>query len=138
MVGHSIFPLIKDWKELTDLTKGARILVERVLLPDSGIAIEGEFEPPVLARLSAEDQVFVIAFVQVHGSIKEMERIFGISYPTVKNRLNRISGQLQLVETVRRTGGPAGTQRNPESAAVLDSLESGEIDVEVAVRRLSG
>ncbi|MCY3761675.1 MAG: DUF2089 domain-containing protein [Gemmatimonadetes bacterium] len=129
---------IKDWKELTDLTRGARILVERVLLPDSGIAIEGEFEPPVLARLSAEDQVFVIAFVQVHGSIKEMERIFGISYPTVKNRLNRISGQLQLVETVRRTGKPAGTESDPESSAVLDSLESGEIDVEEAVRRLSG
>ena len=113
-------------------------MVERVLLPDSGIAIEGVFEPPVLARLSEEDQVFVIAFVQVHGSIKEMERIFGISYPTVKNRLNRISGQLQLVETVRRTGGAAGQQPDPESGAVLDSLESGEIDVEEAVRRLSG
>ena len=80
----------------------------------------------------------MIAFVKVHGSIKEMERIFGISYPTVKNRLNHISGQLQLVETVRQTGGSAGTQRHPESSAVLDSLESGEIDVGEAVRRLSG
>ena len=92
----------------------------------------------MLARLSEEDQVFVVAFVQVHGSIKEMERIFGISYPTVKNRLNHISEQLQLVETVRRTRESAGTQRNPESGTVLDSLESGEIDVEEAVRRLSG
>ena len=113
--------------------------MERVLLPDSGIAIEGQFEPPALARLSAEDQVFVTAFVQVHGSIKEMERIFGISYPTVKNRLNRLAEQLQLVETVHRAGGPAGPPRpNPESVEVLDSLESGEIDVEEAVRRLSG
>ncbi len=108
--------------------------MERVLLPDSGIAIEGEFEPPALARLSEEDQVFVIAFVQVHGSIKEMERIFGISYPTVKNRLNRLAEQLQLVETVHRAGKP---RPNPESVAVLDNLESGEIDVEEAVRRLS-
>ena len=123
---------------MTDLTKEAPILVERVLLPDSGIAIEGQFEPPALARLSAEDQVFVTAFVQVHGSIKEMERIFGISYPTVKNRLNRLAEQLQLVETVHRAGGSAGTRPNPESVEVLDSLESGEIDVEEAVRRLSG
>ena len=121
--------IIKDWKELTDLTKGARIVVERVSLPDSDLAIEGQFEPPVLARLSAEDQVFVMAFVHVHGSIKEMERIFGISYPTVKNRLNAIAEQLQFVETVPRS--------NPQSATVLDSLESGEIDVEEALRRLS-
>ena len=65
--------------------------MERVLLPDGDITIEGQFEPPVVARLSAEDQVFVMAFVQVHGSIKEMERIFGISYPTVKKRLDSIS-----------------------------------------------
>ena len=121
--------IIKDWKELTDLTKGARIVVERVSLPDSDLAIEGQFEPPVLARLSAEDQVFVMAFVHAHGSIKEMERIFGISYPTVKNRLNAIAEQLQFVETVPRS--------NPQSATVLDSLESGEIDVEEALRRLS-
>ena len=113
-------------------------MVERVFLPDSDIVIEGQFEPPVLARLSAEDQVFAMAFVQVHGSIKEMERIFGISYPTVKNRLNAIAAQLQFVETVPRTTAPASIPRsNPQSAAVLDSLESGEIDVEEAVRKLS-
>ncbi len=116
---------------MTDLTKGARIVVERVSLPDSAVAIEGQFEPPVLARLSAEDQVFVMAFVQVHGSIKEMERIFGISYPTVKNRLDAIAEQLPLVETMTRP------RSNPQSAAVLDSLECGEIDVEEALRRLS-
>ena len=110
--------------------------MERVSLPDSAIEIEGQFEPPVLARLSAEDQVFVMTFVQVHGSIKEMERIFGISYPTVKNRLDAIAEQLPLVETVQK--GAASTSRsNPQSAAVLDSLERGEIDIEEALRRLS-
>ena len=111
-------------------------MVERVSLPDSSIAIEGQFEPPVLARLSAEDQVFVMAFVQAHGSIKEMERIFGISYPTVKNRLNAIAEQLPLVETVQK-GSASAPRSNPQSAAVLDSLERGEIDVEEALQRLS-
>ncbi len=79
-----------------------------------------------------------MAFVQVHGSIKEMERIFGISYPTVKNRLDAIAEQLPLVETVTRTTESASTSRlDPQSAAVLDSLERGEIDVEEALRRLS-
>ena len=129
---------VNDWKELTDLTGGERIVVERVRLSESGIAIEGQFEPPDLARLPAEDQVFVMTFVQVHGSIKEMERLFGISYPTVKNRLNRISGQLALVEVVPPEPGPAEpTAPGPRSADVLDRLESGDIDVKEAVRRLS-
>ena len=46
-----------------------------------------------------EDQVFVAAFLKSHGSIKEMEQVFGVSYPTVKARLNRIAGQLEFVET---------------------------------------
>ena len=87
-------------------------MVERVFLPDSDLAIEGQFESPVLARLSVEDQVFVMAFIHVHGSIKEMEHIFGISYPTVKNRLNAIAEQLQFVEAVSQTAGAAGTPRS--------------------------
>ncbi|MBN2200310.1 MAG: DUF2089 family protein, partial [Candidatus Aminicenantes bacterium] len=87
----------QDWQELTKITRGAPISVERVRLKDTGIVVEGSFELPHLARLTMEDQIFVIAFVRSHGSIKEMERLFGISYPTVKNRLNAISGRLEFV-----------------------------------------
>ena len=127
-----------DWKGLTDLTRGKPIVVERVRLMGSEIAIDGQFEPPALVRLSAEDQIFIMTFVQVHGSIKEMERIFGISYPTVKNRLNRISQELALVEVVPPDSAPAENATTSfRSSDVLDRLESGEIDVEEAVRRLS-
>ena len=119
--------MTREWQELTRLTQGAPLLVERVRLADSGIAIEGEFELPPLARLSAEDQVFIMAFVRCHGSIKEIERIFGISYPTVKNRLNRLAGQLQFVETLTFSA----------KEDVLAELESGEISPEEAIRRLS-
>jgi len=116
-----------EWSDLTRLTQGAPIVVERVRLADSGIAIEGEFELPPLARLSADDQIFVMAFVLCHGSIKEIERIFGVSYPTVKNRLNRLAGKLEFVETFDF----------PEEEDVLDRLETGDIDAEEAIRRLS-
>jgi hypothetical protein len=114
-----------DWQELTDLTRGQPFVVERVRL-GSGVAIEGEFEPPQLAQLGVDDQVFVAAFVRSHGSIKEMERIFGVSYPTIKSRLNRIAGQLDFVET-----DPA-----PASAEVLDRLRRGEIGVQDALAEL--
>src|SRR6201985_892556 len=106
-----------DWQELTELTRGQEIVVERVRLVDSGIAVEGQFEPPQLAQLSVEDQVFVAAFVRSHGSIKEMERTFGVSYPTIKSRLNRIGGQLQFIET----------NPSPSRAEVLERLKAGEI-----------
>ncbi|MEV0395087.1 DUF2089 domain-containing protein [Polymorphospora rubra] len=117
-----------DWQELTNLTRGQPFVVERVRLADNGIAIEGEFEPPQLAQLSVEDQVFVTAFVRCHGSIKEMERIFGVSYPTVKSRLNRITRMLDFVET-----DPA-----PPRADVIDRLRRGEITTEQALSELEG
>ena len=116
----------KDWQELAQLTQGHRVLVERVRIAEKDVAIEGSFELPQLAQLSVEDQVFVTAFVRCHGSIKEMEQIFGVSYPTIKSRLNRIAGGLEFVET-----NPA-----PSRAEILDRLKRGEINAQDAVREL--
>ena len=117
----------RDWQELTQLTQGRAMVVERVRLLDKDIAIEGAFELPELARLSAEDQVFVAAFVRSHGSIKEMERVFGVSYPTIKSRLNRIASSLEFVET-----DPAPSARGD----VLERLGRGEITAAQAIDEL--
>ena len=116
----------RDWQELIQLTQGRPIVVERVRLADRDVVIEGAFEPPELARLSAEDQVFVAAFVRSHGSIKEMEQVFGVSYPTIKARLNRIASSLSFVETDPR----------PSRAEVLERLQRGEISAEQAIAEL--
>ncbi len=117
---------MSDWQELTQLTQGQPLVVERVRLQGKAIAIEGQFELPQLVQLSAEDQVFVIAFVRCHGSIKEMEQIFGVSYPTIKARLNRIAKSLPFVET-----NPA-----PSQGEILDRLKRGEIGTEEAIREM--
>jgi hypothetical protein len=118
----------QDWHALSDLTRGRPIVVERVRLTDENIAIEGAFELPRLAQLAAEDQVFVAAFVRSHGSIKEMEQVFGVSYPTVKARLNRIAASLQFVEI----------DPSPGRAEVLERLARGEITAEAAISELEG
>jgi hypothetical protein len=117
---------LKDWQELTHFTKGAAIVVERVRLAESGIAIEGNFELPQLAKLAMDDQIFVTAFVRSHGSIKEMERIFGVSYPTIKSRLTRIANSLEFVET-----NPI-----PSKAEILDRLQRGEMSAGDAIREM--
>ncbi|MCL2149351.1 MAG: DUF2089 domain-containing protein [Dehalococcoidia bacterium] len=122
--------MARDWTELTHLTSGEEIVVERVRLTRNNVAIEGEFALPPLAQLTAEDQVFVVAFVGTHGSIKDMEQLFGISYPTVKNRLGRLAGKLRMVEV-------ASTPDTALPADVLDLLERGEITATEALERLS-
>jgi len=126
MVSFQLMKASKEWQELTQLTQGKRILVERVRLAEKDVAIEGSFELPQLARLSADDQIFITAFVRSHGSIKEMERIFGVSYPTIKSRLTRIADSLEFVET----------NPTPSKADILDRLHQGEITAEDAIREM--
>ena len=115
-----------DWQELLRIAQGGSLIIERVRIPEKQIAVEGQFVPPELARLTLEDQVFVVAFLRSHGSIKEMEQTFGVSYPTIKARLNRIAGQLQFVET----------DPSPSRAEILDRLKTGELTAEEAIRAL--
>lgn len=58
--------------------------------------------------------------------MKEMERIFGVSYPTIKSRLTRIAASLEFVET------------NPTSskAEILERLQRGDISAEDAIREI--
>ena len=118
----------QEWQALSELTQGRPFVIERVRLADRDIAIEGAFEPPRLAQLSAEDQVFVAAFVRSHGSIKEMEQVFGVSYPTVKARLTRIAASLEFVET-----DPPNVR-----GEVLERLKRGEITAQDAIAELEG
>jgi hypothetical protein len=117
---------VSEWQELSRLTQGQPVVVERVRLSGKDVAIEGAFELPQLARLSSEDQVFVIAFLRSHGSIKEMEQVFGVSYPTIKARLNRIAGSLEFVEM-----NPA-----PPRGEVLERLKRGQITATEAIAEL--
>src|SRR5262245_65399405 len=117
---------VREWQELTQLSRGEPIVVERVRLTTKDIAIEGSFELPQLARMGLEDQVFITAFVRCHGSIKEMEQIFGVSYPTIKSRLTRIANALEFVET-----NPA-----PSRTEILGRLKRGEISAEQAIKEL--
>jgi len=100
--------------------------VSRVSCPNCAIQMDGAFEVSPLARLSPSDQAFILAFVKSHGSIKEMESQLGVSYPTVKNRLNAVSTALD------------DSFQAPDSSNldVLDRLSRGEIGVDEALSHI--
>src|SRR5215467_1164761 len=128
-----IIKIMGDWQVLTGMTGSSPLVVERVRVAATGVCVEGAFELPPLAALPAEDQVFVAAFVRSHGSIKQMEQLFGVSYPTVKNRLNRIAAALPFVDVEPSEPDEAGSP----IASILDRLERGEVSAAQAVAELS-
>jgi len=115
-----------DWQELTKMTDGGKLVIEKVRLINKDVSLEGNFELPPLANLTSDDQIFVAAFIRCHGSIKQMEKYFGVSYPTIKNRLNQIGKQLDFVEI----------DIESEDESVLDRLEKGEISAKEAAEEL--
>ena len=128
-----------DWQTLTRLTGGAAFEIERVRLTAQDVAIEGRFELPPLAQLAAEDQIFVAAFVRCHGSIKQMEQFFGVSYPTIKNRLNRIGALLPFAEIDPEAQPQPQLQSQPPAAStseLLAQLERGTLTVDQVLRQL--
>jgi hypothetical protein len=99
--------------------------ITRLACPTCNLTMEGQIELSPLDQLSADDQALVMAFVRHHGSIKKMEQLFGISYPTVKNRLNAVAAQLDK-----------GMQAPSPREYVLEQLSRGEISVDEALEKL--
>ena len=116
----------KEWSYLTKISGARPLIIQKVAIEGEGVSIEGEFELPPLARLDMDDQVFVAVFIKCHGSIKEMEKHFGVSYPTIKSRLNRIGSKLDFVAVTSSSSG----------GDTLDRLEKGEITVDEAIQIL--
>ncbi|AKU92685.1 hypothetical protein AKJ08_3072 [Vulgatibacter incomptus] len=88
--------------------------------------LEGRFEFPELLRLGRDDLDFVLAFVRSSGSLKEMGKHLGQSYPTVRNRLNEIIAKLSA---------PA-LDRDAARREILDAIAAGTMSVKEGAKRL--
>ncbi len=100
--------------------------VTRLVCPTCKLTLDGDFEVSPLGKLNQDDQAFVIAFVRHHGSLKKMETLFDVSYPTVKNRLNAIGAALD-----KNFANPS------PNLYVLEQLSRGELTVDEALEKLS-
>ncbi len=106
---------------------GGPLLVTRLECEESGIKIEGRFTPNEFAVLPEENLEFLRLYVKVRGNLKEVERILGVSYPTVRLRFEKLLLAL---------GYEVGPDPAEERSTILDLLERGEIDAEEASKRL--
>lgn len=97
-----------------------------------GTALEGRFDLTPFNRLSPEQHQFLILFLQSRGNIKEVERVLGLSYPTVRSRLDALLQALGLAG-----GAAASSPAAPRSRVeVLSELEAGRISVADALAEM--
>jgi len=83
----------------------SQLKVKSLICEQCRTEIQGQYELPSLARLSADDQTFILEFMKASGSLKEMARLLGLSYPTVRNRLDEIIERIKLAEGLKEDKG---------------------------------
>ena len=109
---------------------GHGLLVTRLSCSYCSTKLEGEFSTCKFCRLTAEQRQFIEVFIKCRGSIKDVEKELGISYPTVRNRLDAVVAALGYPIDGRTDTEETDTQ------AILDAVEKGAISVAEAARQL--
>lgn len=110
---------------------GEPLEVTRLSCPESGVTIEGRFQPNEFALLPSENLEFLRIFVKVRGNLKEVERIMGLSYPTIRQRFET------LVSVLGYEAAPEPRpERRQKRSEILERLERGEVSAEEAAREL--
>lgn len=102
--------------------------ITKLHCPACGTSIEGDFQAERLLALTPEQRGFVLSFLRNRGNIREMEKELGISYPTVRARLDQILAALGL------EANPS--KEKPARKEVLEMLAQGEITQEQALDML--
>ncbi|GAA5501470.1 hypothetical protein Dxin01_01202 [Deinococcus xinjiangensis] len=100
-------------------------LVTEFRFPTSGTTVRGVFELNEFATLTPENLEFLRLYIKVRGNLKEVERVLGLSYPTVRARF----------DTLLRAIGYEPELADPQDE-VLEKLERGEITADEAARKL--
>lgn len=119
-----------------DPVSGGELYVSELAGEESGITIRGKFEIPRYARLNEEQEQFLETFLRCRGMINSVEKELGISYPTVKSRLESLLAALELTPVKEES---AKKDKSAEKKAkILEQLEKGEITAEEAKTKLKG
>jgi len=110
---------------------GGRLQVRELACSECRITVRGDFEPCEFCALPEDQLAFLRLFVSRRGNLREVERELGISYPTVRARLDDLLRALG-----HPTEAPSARDRQERRRRVLDDLKSQKISPEEALREL--
>ena len=107
--------------------EGTTLHVTNIECADCATLFRGQFDIPPLLKLPEEDLQFIFDFVKCSGSLKEMAAKQGVSYPTLRNRLNALIDTLDNLD-IKREGSKTD---------ILQLLEDGKISAVQAAKMLT-
>jgi hypothetical protein len=110
---------------------GAQLAVRELGCLQCGIVVRGSFAKCEFCALPEEQLAFLRLFVSRRGNLREVEREMGLSYPTVRARLDELLRALGYP-----TGGPSALDRQERRRQVLEELKAGTLTPEEAARAL--
>src|SRR5574341_2255104 len=116
---------------------GETLHVERLRCPQCETALEGNFALGRLSRLNAEQLHFVEVFLRCEGTLKRVEKELGISYPTVRARLEDVIRAMGF-EVISDYPAELSRISAGERSRILDQLSRGEISSEEALAQMRG
>lgn len=115
---------------------GETLAVTRLHCRNCDTTIEGQFNVGAFDRLSPEHLAFAEAFIRNEGKLNRMEKELGLSYPTLRSRLNELKQAMGFEVEQEEPAGPGVSDE--ERRQILDDLASGKLSSEDAVRMLQG
>lgn len=119
-----------------DPVSGGELYISELTSEESGITLRGKFEIPKYAKLEPEQSRFLETFLRCRGMLNSVERELGISYPTVRSRLDALLDALDLPPIKDEPG--TRKEKIADRRKILDQLERGEITPEEAKAKLRG
>jgi hypothetical protein len=122
---------------------GGRLIITECRCADCSLQMRGQFQSGQMPSLSDEQMNFIKVFLTARGNLSEVERVLGISYPTIRNKLDEINGALgrggEAVREEKKTDVTDSlTPAEKTRKEILQRVADGEISPEEAVRKLRG
>ncbi len=123
---------------------GGPLVVTECYCPKCQLTMRGEFTPGPFSSLSTDQLTFIREFLRVRGNLSELEKVLGVSYPTIRNKLDEINLTLDRSELAspasqtRVEGNNFESAASPEAARqeILRLVASGDLTAAEGVKRL--
>lgn len=110
---------------------GGRLEVQELRCPKCDVSVRGHFKRCEFCALPEEQLAFLRLFVSRRGNLREVERELGVSYPTVRARLDELLRALGYA-----TEGPSARDWQERRRRVVEELKTGRMTPEQAARAL--
>jgi hypothetical protein len=123
---------------------GGPLVITECRCANCQLQLRGEFRVGSFSTLSEDQLTFVRVFLRARGNLSEVEKVLGVSYPTIRNKLDEINKTLDRAETpdssdqdqIEETSGTAPGPTDGARRAILQQVAQGKLSASDAVQRL--